>query len=328
LYGYNPGSFGGLYEHWVATLHPEDREFTPKTVMQAIAQREPWTAEFRIIRQDGAIRWMAGRGQCFYSDDDHPVRMLGVNIDITERKIAEEALRNSEKLAATGRLAATIAHEINNPLEAVTNFIFLAQRTKDLPETAEKYLDLADRELERVSHIAQQTLGFYRDTSAPVSVSIRDSLQDVLRLFESKLKYKSLSADLDIADDLEIEALRGEVRQVFSNLIANAIDASRKGGTIRVRARTIAKRGSCFVRVSIADQGAGIPEGFRNNIFTPFFTTKKDVGTGLGLWVTRSMVEKHGGRISFRSKDGHGTVFTVDFPTTLSRYEQENRATA
>jgi signal transduction histidine kinase len=296
--------------------------------MQAIAQREPWTAEFRIIRQDGAIRWMAGRGQCFYSDDDHPVRMLGVNIDITERKIAEEALRNSEKLAATGRLAATIAHEINNPLEAVTNFIFLAQRTKDLPETAEKYLDLADRELERVSHIAQQTLGFYRDTSAPVSVSIRDSLQDVLRLFESKLKYKSLSADLDIADDLEIEALRGEVRQVFSNLIANAIDASRKGGTIRVRARTIAKRGSCFVRVSIADQGAGIPEGFRNNIFTPFFTTKKDVGTGLGLWVTRSMVEKHGGRISFRSKDGHGTVFTVDFPTTLSRYEQENRATA
>ncbi len=319
LYGYKPGQFGGLYSQWVEALHPDDRESAPRSFMQAVERHESWVSEFRIIRRDGETRYMSARGQCYYDDAAKPVRMIGVNIDITERKRAEDALRNSEKLAATGRLAATIAHEINNPLEAVTNFIFLARRNPGVPESAKTHLDLADRELERVSHIAQQTLGFYRDTSAPVTVNIRKSVDDVLRLFERKLKYKLLNVKVDVPETLEIQGLRGEVRQVLSNLLANAIDASRKEGTIRLRARSIERDGKQSVRVSVADGGHGVGPEAKEKIFLPFFTTKKDVGTGLGLWVTKSMVEKHGGSIKFRSTQGRGTIFMVTFPRRMVR---------
>ena len=314
LYGYEPGRFGGLYDRWLEILHPEDRQSTVKSVDDAIDSGDPWIAEFRIVRQDGAIRWMSGRAQCFYDANGKPLRMIGVNIDITERKLAEDALRNSEKLAATGRLAATIAHEINNPLEAVGNLIYLVQQEGSLSDNAKQYLEMADQELERVTHIARQTLGFYRDTSSPVQVNIRGTLRDILRLFERKLKYKSLTAVLDAPDDLSINALQGEVRQVFSNLIGNAADASPNGTVITVRARRVSNGSGEFVRVVVADRGHGIPVIHQRNIFMPFFTTKKDVGTGLGLWVTKSMVEKHGGRISFRSKEGQGTVFSILFP--------------
>jgi PAS domain S-box-containing protein len=326
LYGYNPGGFGGLYEQWIEALHPDDRESAPRSVKEAIENHTPWVKEFRIVRKDGAVRWMSGRGQCYYDHAGTPVRMIGVNMDITEKRISEEALRNSEKLAATGRLAATIAHEINNPLEAITNLIYLARCNSEVPDEAKKHLELADRELERVSHIAQQTLGFYRDTSAPVMVNIRDAFRDVLRLFERKLEYKSLVLKIDIADDLQVEALRGEIRQVFSNLIANAVDASSKNGLIRIRARLIKSRGQDCISVCVADSGHGIPESMRRNIFTPFFTTKKDVGTGLGLWVTRSMIEKHGGTITFRSREGCGAVFRVVLPTSLRHDRDQSNA--
>ena len=237
---------------------------------------------------------------------DEQGRVIGaakIARDITHRKKTERALQLTEKLASVGRLAATVAHELNNPLEAVTNFIFLAQTTEDLPATAKEYLTLADRELERVSHIAQQTLGFYRDTSALTRVDIRASIDDVLRVFEGKLRYKSLKTDLDIEYGLKIEAHHGEVRQVFSNLISNAIDASPKGGVIKVHGKTVVRDGEPWAQIAFADCGCGIPERLRRSIFNPFFTTKSDVGTGLGLWVSKSLVEKHGGRIAFRTAD-------------------------
>ncbi|HET9285235.1 MAG TPA: PAS domain S-box protein [Candidatus Angelobacter sp.] len=248
---------------------------------------------------------------------DEQGRVIGaakIARDITQRKRTEKALQLTEKLASVGRLAATVAHELNNPLEAVTNFIFLAQTTDNLPESAKEYLTSADRELERVSHIAQQTLGFYRDTSARTVVDIRESLDDVLRVFESKLRYKSLKANINAEKGLKMEALGGEVRQVFSNLISNAIDASPTRGMIKIHAKTIIKRGSPYAQIAFADHGCGIPDGVKSNIFNPFFTTKSDVGTGLGLWVSKSLVEKHGGRIAFRSTQGKGTVFILQFP--------------
>ncbi len=317
LYGYEKEDFGS-YGQWLEAVHPEDRNSAADSVREAIRTRESWIAEFRILRKDGAERWISGRGQCFCDEDGNPFRMIGVNIDITERKLAEEALRNSEKLAATGRLAATIAHEINNPLEAVGNLIFLVQQEAALSADAKNYLHMADQELERVTHIARQTLGFYRDTSSPVQVNIRESLRDVLRLFERKLKYRSITTELEAPDDLEIHALQGEIRQVLSNLLTNAMDASSPGSRISLRARRTAHNGSRFVRISIGDRGHGIPATIQRNIFMPFFTTKKDVGTGLGLWVTKSMVEKHGGRIAFRSREGLGTIFSVLLPETYA----------
>jgi PAS domain S-box-containing protein len=314
LYGYEAGAFGTSYDRWVEVLHPDDRAEVLRSMEGALTSQEPWACEFRIVRQDGAVRWMAGRGQSVNDESGKPARMIGINIDVTDRKLAEEALRNSEKLAATGRLAATIAHEINNPLEAVGNLIFLAQQAEGLDEATKSYLVMADQELERVTHIARQTLGFYRDTSSPVKVNIRESLRDVLRLFERKLKYKLITADLRAPEKLEIDALQGEVRQVFSNLLTNAMDASNNGSVISLRARCVRREGKEYARITIADRGHGIPAAFWQNIFTPFFTTKKDVGTGLGLWVTKSMIEKHGGRIRFRSREGRGTVFTVLLP--------------
>jgi PAS domain S-box-containing protein len=259
---------------------------------------------------------------------DEQGRVIGaakIARDITQRKRTEKALQMTEKLASVGRLAATVAHELNNPLEAVTNFIFLAQTTDDLPEPAKEYLTLADRELERVSHIAQQTLGFYRDTSARTVVDIRESLDDVLRVFESKLRYKSLKTDINTERGLKIEALGGEVRQVFSNLISNAIDASPTRGVIKVHAKTVINRGTPYAQIAFADYGCGIPDGVKSNIFNPFFTTKSDVGTGLGLWVSKSLVEKHGGRIAFRSTQGKGTVFTLQFPLRAPHHKKEHQ---
>ena len=259
---------------------------------------------------------------------DEQGRVIGaakIARDITQRKRTEKALQMTEKLASVGRLAATVAHELNNPLEAVTNFIFLAQTTDNLPEPAKEYLTLADRELERVSHIAQQTLGFYRDTSSRTVVDIRESLDDVLRVFESKFRYKSLKTELNVERGLKIEALGGEVRQVFSNLISNAIDASPSRGVIKVHAKTVVKRGTQYAQIAFADHGCGIPDGLKTSIFNPFFTTKSDVGTGLGLWVSKSLVEKHGGRIAFRSTQGKGTVFTLQFPLRAPHHKRENQ---
>ena len=259
---------------------------------------------------------------------DEQGRVIGaakIARDITHRKKTERALQLTEKLASVGRLAATVAHELNNPLEAVTNFIFLAQTTEELPATAKEYLTLADRELERVSHIAQQTLGFYRDTSALAIVDIRTSIDDVLRVFEGKLRYKSLKTDLDIEPGLNFESHHGEVRQVFSNLISNAIDASPKHGIIKIHGKTIVKHGEPCAQIAFADCGCGIPEPLKASIFNPFFTTKSDVGTGLGLWVSKSLIEKHGGHIAFRTAEGRGTVFCVQFPLNVSSSPKERR---
>ena len=259
---------------------------------------------------------------------DEQGRVIGaakIARDITQKKRTERALQMTEKLASVGRLAATVAHELNNPLEAVTNFIFLAQTTEELPETAKEYLTLADRELERVTHIAQQTLGFYRDTSAPRLVDVRESLDDVLRVFESKLRYKSLKTEIKVAGELKIEALGGEVRQVFSNLISNAIDASPNRGVIKVHAKIVLKHNEPNAQIAFVDHGCGIPDQLKGSIFNPFFTTKSDVGTGLGLWVSKTLIEKHGGRISFRSTHLKGTVFMICLPVRAPHRQKEHQ---
>lgn len=248
--------------------------------------------------------------------------------DITRQKKLEAALRTTERLASVGRLAATVAHEINNPLEAITNFIYLAKQQPNLSEKLQRYLDNADHELRRVAHIAQQTLGFYRDNSRPAKLAAGELIEDVLTIYERKLTYKQLKVEREIEPELVINAVGGELKQVLSNLIANAIDASSAGGTIRIRARATRRfgSGSCGVRITVGDTGAGISRYHQQQLFLPFFTTKRDVGTGLGLWITKDLVEKRGGKIRFRSRDRKpsGTVMSIFLPQSEARSPAEN----
>jgi signal transduction histidine kinase len=240
--------------------------------------------------------------------------------DITERRQAEHALIRSEKLASVGRMAATVAHEINNPLAAVTNLLFLVQGAKGLPESARHYLDMADAELQRIAHIARQSLGFYRESDTAAIVRVNEVLQSAVDVMKSKIKAKRAVIEKDWDLDAEVTALAGELRQVFSNLMANSLDAIEHGGTIRLRVSTTApdfKSGRRRVRVTIADNGRGIGVSSRLHIFEPFFTTKGAVGTGLGLWVSKQIVDKHSGTIQLRSctnGERRGTAFSVVLP--------------
>jgi PAS domain S-box-containing protein len=254
--------------------------------------------------------------------------------NITETNKIERALRTTEKLAAAGRMAATVAHEINNPLEAVTNLVYLAKRDLSKNDKITGYLELASRELDRVAHITRQTLGFYRDTSSPVLLNVTETIDDLLLLYEKRFESRHIKVMKQYDKDAEITALAGEIRQALSNLVTNAIDAMPDGGTLVLR---VAKSHEWIgaqhpgVRVTILDTGSGIEAKHKKNIFQPFFTTKSDVGTGLGLWITRGIIEKHRGAIRMKSRAGqhdHGTAFSIFLPMEYSTAVPESSATA
>ena len=226
---------------------------------------------------------------------------------------AQEALLRSEKLAVTGRLAASIAHEINNPLEAVTNLLFL-MRGNASPEQQMKYLAQAEQELARVAEITKQTLRFYREPSQPVATKIVTVLDSVLMLFGPRLTAAGIAVEREErAPSATVLSSPGELRQIVANLIGNAIDAMRTGGRLRIRISQFRK----LVRLTIADTGMGIPKDVLPTIFEPFVTTKGETGTGLGLWVTAEIIKRNGWRIRVRScsSPGHGgTTFSILIP--------------
>jgi PAS domain S-box-containing protein len=263
--------------------------------------------------------------------------------DVSARRQAEEALRKTEKLAAVGRLAASIAHEINNPLEAVTNLLYLARTDASLDDETRHYLEQADSELERITHLARQTLGFYRDSTAPICFEPSALIDSVLALYAHRFRARKVRLVAQLQKAPPIFAFAGEFRQVLSNLVTNALDAmadlntvNGQGGVLTVRARHTRERGRDGVRITIADTGSGITADRIDRIFDAFFTTKKDTGTGLGLWLTREIVQKHEGRIHVRSHIGpnhNGTVFIIFWPTrpvslTPPQEEQQTAAVA
>jgi signal transduction histidine kinase len=255
-----------------------------------------------------------------------------VMIDTTERRRSEETLRRTEKLAAAGQLAASIAHEINNPLEAVTNLLFLLRTQVPRDSEAMRFTEMAQHELARVSEIAQQTLRFYRPSTSPSVANVAEILDSILTLHSGRIHTLRVDVLRRYRDHVDLYCLSGALRQVFANLITNALDALNGGGRLLVRAGRSHcwKTGSPGVRVVVADTGTGIPDEVRGRIFEPFFTTKLATGTGLGLWVTHDIMDKHKGSIEVRSRshqagaDGSstsgsgtnssGTVFMLFFP--------------
>lgn len=235
--------------------------------------------------------------------------------DISVQKLSEEALRRSEKLAAAGRLAASVAHEINNPLEAVLNLLYLARHD---PGQAERYLTMAEQEVGRVASLAQRTLGFVRETNSAGSLDPATIMDEILQVYSRKLESKKIQVARRYSH-CEIVGYSGELRQLLSNLLVNAVDAMESGGSLQVRvgAGRQWSNGAEGARITIADNGSGIPRQTLGRIFEPFYTTKQEGGTGLGLWVCRGIVEKHRGSIRVRSRvDGgrSGTVFSVFLP--------------
>lgn len=439
IYGLRPGEFPSTQEAWTQMLHPDDRSSAVRQVQVGFETNAPVQGEWRAIWPDGSVHWILGRWQVFKDSSGQPIRMTGINIDITSRKEAEQvqrrlaaivessddaivgnlngivtswnpaaermfgyhakemigcpittiipvelhddertiletiergerierretvrvtragermdvsltispvrdetgrvigaasiarditqakkteqALRMTERLASVGRMAATVAHEINNPLEAVTNLVYLAKGCA-VREDVQKYLHTIEEELDRVSHLTRQTLGFYREAKAPSAVRVGPMLDSLISFFGTRARNRGIEIRSEIRRDPEIYAIAGEIRQVITNLLSNSIDAIGSGGIIRVRVDAARGYGghSPGIRITVADSGPGIPPSVRSKLFEPFFTTKTDVGTGLGLWVCSNIVRKHQGFIRVKSSTATGsswTAFSVFLP--------------
>ncbi|HTZ89728.1 MAG TPA: PAS domain S-box protein [Alloacidobacterium sp.] len=251
---------------------------------------------------------------------DEVGRIIGaskIGRDISDRKRIERLLVQSEKLAATGRMAAAIAHEINNPLESLMNLIYLARQYSAAEGKAYKLLVTAEQELERVSHIARQTLGYYRDTNSPTELYLHDLVGNVLTVYHSKLLATAISVETRFNDLQKIFVSRGEMLQILSNIVANAVDAMRDGGRLEISTRKLSSPAGDGIQVIIRDDGTGISKDQLEKVFELFFTTKGEMGTGIGLWVAKQLVERRGGQISLASstKQGNsGTAVTIFVP--------------
>jgi PAS domain S-box-containing protein len=296
------------------TLQPVENPV--KKVLEA--GRTVGLANHTVLRHsNGTLIPIEDSAAPIHDDRDKLVGVVLVFRDASQERKSQEILRKTEKLAAAGRLAATVAHEINNPLEAVGNLIYIARVEPNLPAAAIQALDLAEQELERVSHITRQTLGFYRESNEPAEVEVPAVIEYVLRLYSNKFETKNITVECDFRECPSIQGLRGELTQAISNLISNAADAVGLQGAIRVHLSCVEESDRKWVQLRIEDDGPGVAPELIERIFEPFFTTKKDVGTGLGLWVTREIIHRHGGTIHVVPAVGEGSggaAFNVMLP--------------
>ncbi len=237
--------------------------------------------------------------------------------DISDRKEMERMLLQTEKIVATGRMAATIAHEINNPLEAVVNLIYLARISPSVNDQVRDYLKLAEQEIERVSLIAKQTLGYFRESPFATQLPVHELLDEVLTVYGSKLAYTRIGVQRDYEQTHPLTMRRGELTQVFANLLSNAIDSMPQGGDLSVTVQQEGVPPAGGVRIQMKDGGTGITNELLQKIFEPFFTTKQRHGTGIGLWISRQFIEAHRGTIDVTSRTAppdQGTSFSIFLP--------------
>jgi PAS domain S-box-containing protein len=318
LYGFSAEEAVG--RHVAMTAPPERAHEIPQHTMRLKRGEHIESYQTERMRKDGSRLTVLLSISPLRNNKGAVVGSSAIARDIGAQRRAEEALRRNEKLATAGRLTATIAHEINNPLEAVTNLLYLAQRD---PVRRNDYLIQAEEEVQRIAAIARQTLGLVREAASAKPLNVAEALDQVLRLYLRKLEAKHIQTDKQYDAAANILGFAGELRQLFSNLILNAIEAMGDRGRLQVRvsrARTWSGRPRAGVRITIADNGSGICRSDMAHLFEPFYTTKKDIGTGLGLWLSHGIVQKHGGSIRVRSSTTpgrNGTVFSIFLPRAV-----------
>jgi PAS domain S-box-containing protein len=284
-------------------VHPEDRGRAEAEWRRCLEHRVPYAMETRLRRHDGVDRSFLTHAVPVLNAQGDVERWVGTATDIHDRKVAEEAVRRTEKLAAAGRLAASMAHEINNPLTAVTNSLYLALTDDGLNDETRRYLRQAEEELARVAAVTTQTLRFHRQSTAAAAVDLGEIMDSAFALFQVRFQSRGIAVQREYKSREHLFCRGDEIRQVFANLISNALDATPDGGTVRIRIRDAKDcRGERGLWVSVADSGHGIPRELQRRIFEPFVSTKDDTGTGLGLWVTSGIVQRHKGKIWVRSR--------------------------
>jgi PAS domain S-box-containing protein len=275
-----------------------------------------------LLRRGGGELQIDDSGAPIFDRSGDLAGVVMVFRDVTEQRRTQAALLASEKLAVTGRLAATLAHEIHNPLDSVVNLLYL-MKNGTTPEETREFLELASSELDRVTQISRAMLGMYRESKTPIEIDLKDLLDSILLLLQRQITQAGITLQKSLGDDIKISGYPAELRQVFTNLLTNAMDASTPGSRIEVSLRPAPSldgqrsRNSAGVTVSVIDHGAGIPKETITHLFQPFFTTKGEKGTGLGLWVSQGIVQRHGGTIKLDSRTGesdHGTTVSVFLP--------------
>lgn len=315
IFGYKPEEIVGTS---ILNLIPEDLQSEEQTIIERIQSG-------KRIDHFETVRLTKGGERLDVSVTISPLkdasgRVVGASKvlhNIGERKQMEKNLLQAEKIAATGKMAATIAHEINNPLESVLNLIYLARTNAADTEQVVSYLNTAEEELLRVAHIAKQTLGYYREHSAAVRVTLSDLITDTLKIYESKLAAAGVKIQTRFSPSPQIVVRKGEMMQIISNLVTNAMYAMPSGGTLTASVQEVVESDGRGLLLSIEDSGDGIPAENLKRIFEPFFTTRRSIGTGIGLWVATGFIKGHDGRIDVRSsvdEASHGTEISIFLP--------------
>lgn len=317
------------YELWRRCVHPDDIERVESAIRRAITERSSFLEEYRIVLRSGATRWIACQGTAITNPAGEVIRISGFGGDVTRRKLADLALLQNEKMIIAGRLIATIAHEINNPLDAAMNIVYLLRSGVHEDEQA-ALLEDASVQLERIAQISRQTLNFSRSSVRAALVRPSALIEEALRLLSPKLRLAQIEVSTEVRGDSEFLCERREAQQILINILNNAIEAMHSGGTLRIRiANSIEwhRRKQPGIRITIADTGCGMPPDVIRRIAEPFFTTRDGVGTGLGMWVVHELIKKQAGTTSINSSTApshHGTVVSLFIPFAVDPVHPTN----
>lgn len=306
-------------ESILSITHDDDREKCRYLLEKLRSGETPsFVLEKRYQRPDQSSVWVRNSFSLLKDERGLPSHIILICNDITEKRRAQRLLVEQEKLVLVGQLATSIAHEINNPLEAVLNLLYLIKDSESLDEI-HAFAAQAEEEIQRAAQIASNTLKFHKQQARPAGTNVVQLVESVLVLFKGKLGSAKVNAEVEARGQPQLVCFAGELRQVLANLIGNALDAMPSGGTLRVKVRpsTDWRTGEAGVRITVADTGFGMSPETRGRIYLPFFTTKETSGTGLGLWVTAGILARHRGSMHLRSKTtpgASGTAFTLILP--------------